>query len=81
MNEDIKHLPVKVTSAAGIWVTGMTWGEIAQMMAAIYTLLLVIEWLWKRILKPLCQRWGWIKPKGLPTPFLDSTGAAPFGDK
>jgi hypothetical protein len=81
MNDDIKHIPAKVASAAGIWVTGMTWGEIAQMMAALYTSCLVLEWLWKRVLKPLAQRMGWLKPKGQPSEFLDSTGAAPLGDK
>jgi len=83
MNDDIKHPAIKATSSAAIWFGSMSWGEIAQMMAALYTLCLITEWAWKRLLKPLAQRWGWVKvkPQSRPAEFLDSTGAAPLGDK
>jgi hypothetical protein len=79
MNDDIKHPVAKAASAGAVFLGGMTWGEVAQMLAAIYTACLVIEWLWKRVLKPLLQRSGVIK--GQPRPFLDSTGAAPLDGK
>lgn len=78
MNDDIKHLPAKAASVGLAWMGGMTWGELASMLAAIYTGCLMVEWVWKRLLKPLAQRRGWIKPKGRPAEFLDSTGAAPL---
>ena len=46
------------------------------MAAFLYTCCLLVEWLWKRVLKPLAQRRGWIK--GKPREFLDSTGNAPL---
>jgi hypothetical protein len=79
MTDDIKHLPAKAASVGAAWMGGMTWGEFASMLAAIYTGLLMIEWVWKRIGKPLAQRRGWIA--GPRREFLDSTGAAPLGDK
>lgn len=79
MNDDIKHAPAKVVSAVGVFFGSMTWGEIAQMMAALYTGCLILEWIWKRLLKPLAQRWGLIQGKR--AEFLDSTGAAPLGEK
>lgn len=81
MNDDIKHPAVKAASAVGVLAGSMSWNEIAAMLAALYTACLIIEWLWKRLLKPLAQRRGWIKVKGKPREFLDSTGAAPLGDK
>lgn len=52
--------------AAGIG--GMSWSDIAAMMAALYTTLLVCEWVWKRIIKPIGLSRGWIKPKLVWTP-------------
>jgi len=76
MTDDIKHPVAKVASAGAVFLGGMTWGEVASMLAALYTACLIIEWLWKRVLKPLAQRRGWIK--GKPREFLDSTGSAPL---
>ena len=76
MNDDIKHPVAKGISAGAIFLGGMTWGELASMLAALYTLCLLIEWAWKRLFKPLLQSRGWIK--GRPRDFLDSTGAAPL---
>lgn len=71
MNDDIKMPAAKAASAAGVLFGSMSWGEIAQMLAAIYTLCLITEWLWKRVLKPFAQRRGW--KLGKRREFLDST--------
>lgn len=76
MNDDIKHPAIKGASVGLAWLWGMTWGELASMLAAFYTGCLIIEWLWKRLLKPLAQRRGWIA--GPRREFLDSTGAVPL---
>lgn len=77
MTDDIKHPVIKAASGTvvGAWAA-MSWGERAQMAAFVYTMALLVEWLWKRLLKPLAQRRGWIA--GPRREFLDSTGAAPL---
>lgn len=79
MNDDIKHPAIKGASVGAALVGGLTWGELASMLAALYTGCLLIEWLWKRVLKPLAQRRGWLA--GPRRQFLDSTGPAPLDDK
>ena len=79
MNDDIKHPAAKFSAGVAVWFTAKSWNEIAAMLGALYTLCLLTEWLWKRLLKPLAQRRGWIA--GPRREFLDSTGAAPLGDK
>jgi hypothetical protein len=37
------------------------WGEIAAALAAIYSFLLISEWFWKRLWKPIFLYFGWIK--------------------
>lgn len=74
MNDDttIQHPVLKVVSAVIVTAGGLTWGEIASIMASIYTLCLITEWIWKRLIKPLAIRKGWMG--GKPRAFLDSTG-------
>ena len=73
MNDDttVNHPVLKVASAVVVTALGLSWGEIAQIMASIYTLCLIIEWGWKRLVKPLAIRNGWMH--GNPRSFLDST--------
>lgn len=41
-----------------------SWSDFAAFVAAAYTLLLMAEWLWKRVGRPFCERRGWIsRPK------------------
>ena len=79
MTDDIKHPAVKAASGILASVGAMSWGELAQAAAFIYSACLIVEWVWKRVLKPLAQRRGWIAGKR--REFLDSTGAVPLGDK
>ena len=74
MNDDttIQHPILKVASVVAVTLGGLTWGEVAQIMASIYTLCLIIGWAWKKLVKPLAIRQGWIF--GKPRAFLDSTG-------
>lgn len=41
----------------------LPWGSIASMCAAIYTLALLSEWFWKRILSPVLVRVGLRDPQ------------------
>lgn len=88
---DIKHPVAKAASAIGtgatvkaaeaaahVDATVWTLGDMASLAALVYSLCLLTEWFWKRVLKPLAHRRGWIKPKGKPAEFLDSTDNAPL---
>ncbi len=44
-------------------VNAIPWGNIASIGAVVYTSLLISEWLWKRLLRPLAERRGWVKPR------------------
>jgi len=64
-NIEISHPVTKVVSA---WTAvGITsWADaasaatfIASALAALYTLLLLSEWFWKRVWRPLFARFGW----------------------
>ena len=48
-----------VTAWAAVGVT--SWTDVASVLAALYTLLLIFEWLWKKIGRPFCERHGWLK--------------------
>ncbi|RST54096.1 hypothetical protein [Variovorax sp. DXTD-1] len=53
------------TSADPWWfwfVVSIPWGPIASFLAAIYTSMLAGEWLWKKTIRPLLTRWGFMKP-------------------
>lgn len=62
-NQDGLLVPgLKIGSAWG--AVGITsWADAASFLAALYTLLLVIEWLWKRIGRPFMESRGWIRRK------------------
>ena len=59
MNDQVSvNSPIaKIISALGL--AGITsWSEFASACAALYTLLLISEWVWKRFLKPAFVRRG-----------------------
>lgn len=54
-----------VAKAATAWaVVGVTtWAEFASFLAAIYTLILLGEWAWKRFGRAYAVRRGWVADK------------------
>jgi len=59
MQSNIENPVAKIFSAwALIGVT--SWAEAASALAACYTALLIAEWLWKRVARPLFIRAGYI---------------------
>lgn len=53
---------VKVISAwAAVGFT--SWTDVAAFLAAVYSLILIGEWLWKKLGRPCAERRGWIKRK------------------
>lgn len=56
--QHINHAALKATSAiAAAGVAGYTWSEIAAFLAATYTFILICEWMWKRVIRPLGKKW------------------------
>jgi len=58
------------TAWAAVGIT--SWADFAAVLAAIYSALLIGEFLWKKVLRPLAKWRGWIKADG------DETGPAPL---
>ena len=49
---EIQHQLAKVGTASGAVIAGYTWPDIAAILASVYSLVLLSEWVWKRLLKP-----------------------------
>lgn len=56
----VDHAAVKVAS---VWIATLftSWADVAAFLAAVYSLLLIGEWLWKRLGRPFCEARGWLK--------------------
>lgn len=65
MSEDINAPAAKVIS---LWaVIGITtWTEAAAFAGFVYSLLLIGEWVWKKVGRPFAERRGWVKPRKVP---------------
>jgi hypothetical protein len=63
MNSDhVENQAAKIVSAwALIGIT--SWAEAASFAAFLYSALLILEWLWKRVFRPLAMARGWVKAK------------------
>ena len=57
---EVTHPVLKVVS---MWaLVGITsWTDLAAALAAFYSLLLIIEWLWKKCLRPFAESRGWLE--------------------
>ena len=51
---------MKAVSAWGV-VAITSWADVAAMLAAIYTILLMGEWCWKKVIRPIAEARGWIR--------------------
>lgn len=51
---------LKAVSAWGV-VAITSWADVAAMLAAFYTVLLIGEWFWKKFGRPAAESRGWIK--------------------
>lgn len=59
MRQELVGDAARATPVAAYLVTvlnGVDWGAVAAMLAAIYTMILIIEKLWKLIVAPLLAR-------------------------
>lgn len=62
-NESTVALPgVKIASAwAAVGIT--SWSDAAAALAAAYSAVLLLEWVWKKLGRPFAERRGWIRRK------------------
>lgn len=54
--QDIAHPVVKGVSAVVASFGIATWGDVAALLAAIYSACLIGEWIWKKVILPLRNR-------------------------
>jgi hypothetical protein len=54
--DHINHPVLKATSAGLAVVAGYTWQDVAALLAAVYTAILIGEWAWKRVINPWLRR-------------------------
>ena len=60
--EDVKYPVVKLASVVAATSVGLSWNDIAAMVATAYTFLLILDFLWKKIGKPYARSRGWVEP-------------------
>lgn len=64
MNQDqTVAAPVAKTVSAWIAVGISSWQDVASILAAFYTFLLVFEWFWSKFWRPLLERNGYLQPR------------------
>ena len=55
--EPINNAVLKASGALGLSFAGLTISDWAALAGLVYSLLLIGEWLWKRVLKSRWQQW------------------------
>lgn len=63
MSQPSEAITAPVAKIMSAWaLVGVTsWAEAASFAAFCYSLILIGEWLWKRIARPLLVARGWVK--------------------
>jgi hypothetical protein len=65
MENQTESTPWLIAKVASVWAAvGVTsWSEAASFMAFLYTTWLMAAKFWKDILRPFCERRGWVAVK------------------
>ena len=60
-----KDMIIAGVKVSGIWAfIGVTdWSQTASMLASFLTLLFIIEFIWKKVLRPFAEWKGWLPHK------------------
>lgn len=61
--EQHTSVPAPSIKIASAWAATLftSWADVASFLAAVYTLLLILEWLWKLCGRPYAEQRGWVK--------------------
>lgn len=54
---------VMQTDSSWHWLNALPWGDLAQVAAFLGSAAVLGEWVWKKIVRPLGERIGWVKPR------------------
>jgi len=62
MSDQKTDIAAPIFKVASAWaLIGVTsWAEFASFLAACYTMMLIAEWTWKKICRPLLVRYGFL---------------------
>lgn len=52
-----------VWTGVGIGQTAWSWADLAAILAAIYSAILIGEWIWRRIARPAFEKSGFVQPR------------------
>ena len=65
MNPEQKEGAIAAMKLGSVWAAvGITsWADAAALLAAIYSALLIAEFLWKKLFRPMAEARGWMRPK------------------
>ena len=63
MNDHPTSVSAPGFKIATAWLATLftSWADFASFLAAMYTLILISEWCWKKCGRPFCEARGWIK--------------------
>ncbi len=63
MSQHQEEIAAPIFKAATLWgAIGITsWAEAASFAAFLYSMVLLSEWLWKKLIKPFCISRGWLR--------------------
>lgn len=64
-NTDVAQAAIDGAKVVSVWTAvGITsWGDAASAMAFLYTALLALEWIWKKLARPFAEKRGWLTRK------------------
>lgn len=77
-DKDISAPFVKIVTSVLAAIAGLKWSELAAFLAASYTFLLIAEWFWKKLWRPMGERRGWIAKKRMRRVAYYETDNAPL---
>lgn len=66
MSEPVQStVSAPVVKVVSVWAAvGFTsWSDVAAFLAAVYSLLLILDWVWKKFGRPIAEDRGWVKRK------------------
>lgn len=57
------HAPAVKAVSAWVAVGFTSWADVAAFLAAVYSFILILEWIWKKFGRPFAESKGWVKRK------------------
>lgn len=63
LTHEQKEIALNSVKLGGVWasVGVSTWSDAASMFAAILSVLFILEWIWKKVIRPLLEKYGLIE--------------------